>query len=156
MPFCPHCLAEYREGFTRCATCDTDLVEHLGEEMVLTEENIRRALEGKELIGVARGELEVVKETRALLSRARIASVIVEDDQAQLPAGMAPRVVLVVNKDDLERAQTVLGEKFRQMLEAEGQTAPAELEYGKCPACGTAIPEDVEECPECGLFIGQG
>ena len=56
MPYCPQCLAEYRDGFTRCATCDVDLVEQLGEEMVLTEENIRRALEGKELLGVARGE----------------------------------------------------------------------------------------------------
>ena len=156
MPYCPQCLAEYRDGFTRCATCDVDLVEQLGEEMVLTEENIRRALEGKELLGVARGELEVVKETRALLSRARIASVIIEDEQAQLPAGMAPRVVLLVSKDDLEQAQSVLGEKFQQMLEAEGHPPPSELEYGKCPACGTTIPEDAEECPECGLFVGQG
>jgi len=156
VPYCPQCLAEYRDGFTRCATCDVDLVEQLGEEMVLTEENIRRALEGKELLGVARGELEVVKETRALLSRARIASVIIEDEQAQLPAGMAPRVVLLVSKDDLEQAQSVLGEKFQQMLEAEGQPPPSELEYGKCPACGTTIPEDAEECPECGLFVGQG
>jgi hypothetical protein len=27
--FCPNCKAEYREGFTRCADCDVDLVESL-------------------------------------------------------------------------------------------------------------------------------
>lgn len=27
--FCPSCKAEYREGFTRCADCDADLVESL-------------------------------------------------------------------------------------------------------------------------------
>jgi hypothetical protein len=27
--FCPHCKAEYRPGFTRCADCEVDLVEHV-------------------------------------------------------------------------------------------------------------------------------
>ena len=27
--FCPNCRDEYRAGFTRCATCDVDLVESL-------------------------------------------------------------------------------------------------------------------------------
>lgn len=26
MPFCPACRSEYREGFSRCADCDVDLV----------------------------------------------------------------------------------------------------------------------------------
>ncbi len=30
--FCPVCKAEYREGFTRCADCDVDLVEALEAE----------------------------------------------------------------------------------------------------------------------------
>ncbi len=29
--FCPVCKAEYRFGFTRCADCDVDLVEHLSD-----------------------------------------------------------------------------------------------------------------------------
>lgn len=29
MPFCPDCRAEYRDGFTRCADCDVDLVPDL-------------------------------------------------------------------------------------------------------------------------------
>lgn len=30
--FCPNCKAEYREGFTRCADCEVDLVDKLPEE----------------------------------------------------------------------------------------------------------------------------
>lgn len=29
MPFCPNCKAEYREGFTKCSDCDTELVKKL-------------------------------------------------------------------------------------------------------------------------------
>lgn len=31
MPWCPKCKSEYREGFTRCIDCETDLVESLSD-----------------------------------------------------------------------------------------------------------------------------
>ena len=30
--YCPNCKAEYRQGYTRCADCDVELVEELPEE----------------------------------------------------------------------------------------------------------------------------
>lgn len=30
--FCPICKSEYREGFTKCAECDTQLVEEIASE----------------------------------------------------------------------------------------------------------------------------
>jgi len=30
--YCPQCKAEYRQGFTRCADCDVELVHELNEE----------------------------------------------------------------------------------------------------------------------------
>ena len=36
---CPECKAEYREGFTRCADCDIELVE------ANSIENVRNVLE---------------------------------------------------------------------------------------------------------------
>ena len=32
MPWCPKCKAEYREGFTECATCHVPLVDELPDE----------------------------------------------------------------------------------------------------------------------------
>ncbi|MCK5689499.1 hypothetical protein KAI87_09535 [Myxococcota bacterium] len=33
-------------------------------------------------------------------------------------------------------------------------STPEETEVDTCPACGMTVPEDVKECPECGLFLG--
>jgi rRNA maturation endonuclease Nob1 len=154
MPFCPICQAEFRPGFTRCNACDVDLVDQLEEEMDLSEENVKAALEGKELVGVTRGTLEVVKETRDLLASHRIASIIVDDEDSPQVHGMPQRVVLVVSKDDIEGAALVLGSQFKEMVEEEGM-APPDLKYENCPACGTQVPEEAEECPECGLVIGK-
>ena len=155
MPFCPICQAEFRQGFTRCNACDVDLVDQIEEEMDLSEENVRAAVEGKELVGVTRGPLDVVKETRDLLAAHRIASIIVDDEESPKIEGMPPRMVLVVPKDDIEGAALVLGSKFKEMVEEEGMETP-DLKYENCPACGTQVAEDVEECPECGLFVGKG
>lgn len=38
MPWCPRCRSEYREGFTTCSECNSDLVEKLEEEKA--EKNI--------------------------------------------------------------------------------------------------------------------
>jgi uncharacterized protein YbaR (Trm112 family) len=155
MPFCPECLAEYREGFTRCSTCEVDLVDQLPEPLDLSEEAIRQALEGQDLVPVTRGTLDVVKETQGLLSNRRIASLIVDDEDAPVQPGMPKRVLLVVGKDDLEAAAGVLGQSFQDMLSEEGLQGP-DLQYDKCPACGHALAVDQEECPECGLFVGSG
>jgi len=154
VPFCPVCHSEFREGFERCNSCDADLVDQLEEEMDLTDEAVKQALEGKELVPVTRGWLDVVKESRELLSAKRIASIIVESDEDPIHPGAPKRVQLVVSKDDLEATAEVLGDSFKQMVDEEG-VAPVDLTYEKCPACGKDIAEDIEECPECGLFIGK-
>ena len=79
MPFCPECQAEYRDGFTRCAECDLDLVEQLPEAFDTSEENIKRALEGKELVSMTLGRLEVVKEARDLLAESVTISVSLDE-----------------------------------------------------------------------------
>jgi hypothetical protein len=130
-------------------------VDRLEDEMDLSDESVKAALEGKELVGVTRGPLEVVKETREILAAHHIASIIVDDEESPRIEGMPPRVILVVPKDDAEETFKVLGSKFQEMVKEEGVEADAELKYENCPACGTQVPEHAEECPECGLFIGK-
>lgn len=154
MPYCPDCQAEFREGFTRCNSCDVDLVETLPEPFDLSEENIKQALAGKDLIPVTRATLDVVKETRDLLSAHRVASLILDDENEKTPPGYPKRVILVVGSDDLEAAGKVLGESFHQMLDEEGiDPQQSQMVSDKCPACSAEIKEDQEECADCGLFI---
>lgn len=34
MPWCPICKTEYREGFSRCSDCETELVEEIKEDVI--------------------------------------------------------------------------------------------------------------------------
>jgi hypothetical protein len=38
--FCPQCKAEYRQGFTRCADCDVELVHELSANAIVAHERV--------------------------------------------------------------------------------------------------------------------
>lgn len=156
MPFCPECHAEYREGFTRCASCDVELVAELPTGLDLSAEGVAEALAGQELVPVAGGQFEVLKEMRENLAARRIASLIVEDPEHQNPPGMPKRVLLAVGKADVAAARDALEADFNAMIAEEGMAGETEMRYGQCPACGCQLTEDQDECPECGLYIGEG
>jgi hypothetical protein len=156
MPFCPECRAEYRPGFTRCASCDVDLVESLPEFAPLTEEEMRKALEGKELVAITSGYIDAVLEMRDQLAGMRILSLVEEAEKAPPQPGLPRRVKLMVAKDSLEAAAACMGETFRSMVAQEGLKPNAEITYERCPACNSPVPPDAEECPECGLVVGKG
>jgi len=65
------------------------------------------------------------------------------------------RMLLAVDKDSLQAAAQVLGKEFQHLVEEEGLT-PAQATGENCPACGAAVPENADECPDCGLVIGKG
>jgi hypothetical protein len=157
MPFCPICSAEFREGFTRCNTCDVDLVEALEDDNIdLSEEAVSKALAGKDLVVVSKGNLDAVMETRDLLWSKRVLALVTEDKEYVPPKGAPKRMDLVVGKHQLEEAMMALGENFKKMVKEEGLKVEGDLAYENCPACGVKVPEDAEECPECGLVIGRG
>ena len=156
MPFCPNCHAEYREGFTRCSSCDIDLVDQLAETLDLDEAAIADAMKGKDLVPVARGALDALRENKALLAQGQVASVIVADEEARVIPGAPRTMLLVVSKDDVEASAEVLGQNFQNMVSQEGLEGNQDLDAAHGPACGTEVPPDTEECPECGLFVGKG
>ena len=61
--FCPLCKAEYREGFTKCADCDVELIENLPEE--IEEEELREELADEEFVEILRtrnlSDLSIIK-----------------------------------------------------------------------------------------------
>jgi len=46
--FCPECKGEYRDGFTRCADCDINLVDHLPEPEVAISDGVREVWAGED------------------------------------------------------------------------------------------------------------
>lgn len=156
MPFCPVCLSEYRAGFTRCATCEVDLVDKLEGEHHFTEEEIQKALSGHELVAISRGGMDAVLETREVLTAERLPALVVEDKEQPSNPEQPKRVVLLVRKIDVPKANELIGDVFKELVAKEGLSTNAEIKSDICPACGTKLPEDAEECPECGLVIGKG
>ena len=80
--------------------------------------------------------------------------------------GCAPRMQLLVAKEDVERVAHLLDQRWKHLLEREGTAdideaaAPAaasaadeETEHAPCPACGTAAPLVAGACSDCGLHL---
>jgi hypothetical protein len=155
MPFCPVCQSEYRAGFTRCSSCDVDLVDQLEGEIHFSEEEVQQALSGQELVGISRGTMDAVLETRELLAASRLPSLVVQDKEQPSDPNQPKRMILVVRKSDVPKASELLGDMFKKLVSKEGLDANVELKTDICPACGNKLPEDAEECPECGLVVGK-
>ncbi len=79
MPWCPKCKSEYREGFTVCADCGSELVDEeqflkLEEERAAAEEaqRVALAMQHVERIAAKRGESLNVEEAKRLAAEAGI------------------------------------------------------------------------------------
>jgi hypothetical protein len=81
--------------------------------------------------------------------------------------GCAPRMQLLVAKEDVERVAHLLDQRWKTLLDREGTAeiagdgdkaaAPGadatEAEHPPCPACGTAAPLVAGACSDCGLQL---
>lgn len=104
--FCPKCKAEYREGFTRCAECEVDLVPELSPDLEDTIEYVH-------LVHIEsyadRPEAEMAK---GVLSANGIEAVISGDEFGGYSPAQAftTGVQLFVNDEDFEEAKKILSE----------------------------------------------
>ncbi len=157
--FCPQCRAEFLEGVTRCQSCQVDLVDSIPDEDIFAStEAMARALAGRELEAVVVGHHVALRETQKALTDARIPSVIA-GEAGEVEAGLHNRFFLMVEAARLEEARAFFHRRWSQGLEDEGvmiATAadPATTATGVCPACQSPVPDESQECPECGLFLG--
>lgn len=102
--FCPKCKAEYREGFSRCADCDVDLVLELPTEPEETPEYVDWV---KVTTFTTRYEADLAQ---GLLEANDIDAVTFGDDcgsvDPALTYGLGIR--LMVREEDVEKARDVL------------------------------------------------
>ena len=157
--FCPQCRAEFLEGVTFCASCQVDLVDSIPDEDIFASpESMARALAGKELEAVVVGNHVALRETQTNLAEIQIASVIA-GEAGEVDAGLHNRFFLMVEASRLEEARAFFRKRWEDGLDVEGamiakEADPTTTAAGFCPACNSPIPDDSEECPECGLFLG--
>ena len=145
--FCPVCRDEYRPGFTRCATCDVDLVE------------IADA-------GVSRKAAPVLAEIAAEEATANFCGFLTLDEarqardklrEAHLPAEILIKDAPVTEAEPSVREEfwlRVRPKDFRTIVGIIGfepvDSADADDAFG-CSACGATVHASDEACPGCGL-----
>lgn len=102
--FCPKCKSEYREGFSKCAECDVDLISELPPE----PEEIPEYVDWVNISTFTdRYEADLAQ---GLLEASDIAAVTFADDCGSVDPALtwARGVRLMVNKADIEKAKEIL------------------------------------------------
>jgi hypothetical protein len=108
--FCPECKAEYRQGFTRCADCDVDLVYELAGEASGAPPNIGEARE-TDLQVIWKGDIQ---DSCVILCR-QLMKTQISYKVAQIPESRTAdvrvkrRYEISVPKADYQRAKDLLG-----------------------------------------------
>ena len=97
--FCPKCGSEFEGGYTRCAECDTDLVEALP-----TDEE-----EYTELVTVFEGDAEAAAVVRGKLESAGVAAWIEGDATRSVFPNLSP-VAVQVQAEDADAACQALAD----------------------------------------------
>jgi hypothetical protein len=146
--FCPQCKDEFRAGFTRCASCDVDLVDSLGE----VEQS--RATSGAaasppsavpmvEYCGFL--DLDEARQARGMLRREGIRSdVLIRESPDTEPGGpIVEEYWLRVESCDFRRAAPILG---YDGAESEGSSESSSA----CGECGSEVSSEEAFCPHCG------
>ncbi len=143
--FCPTCRDEFRPGFTRCATCDVDLVEHLGQAGggVAAPAATPSATRGR--LADFCGFL-TLDEARHARDRLRTRGILTEIAIRDTPGTADEEYWLRVERDRVPQVVAELGEE------------PADEGPGsfQCDACHQMLPGDATVCSRCGQQFEDG
>lgn len=159
---CRGCGGTFRPGFTRCASCNMDLVDPA--ELQARRPKVdapRAALAGVPCVTVLHAGLAACREIEgALLAEGIPCFVEASAEEGEVLAPGAMKVGVVVAEADLPRVAELLRKRFEDLVAREGvgsfaskvvDLSAAEVE---CPACGHKGPLREGACGDCGLFLG--
>jgi hypothetical protein len=155
--FCPKCKDEYRPGFTRCATCNVELVDslaaataqsHLGSAGggPVARPSAATILSMVEYCGFV--ALDEARRARALLRGEAIASEIAIRESAQSSPGgpVVEEYWLRVDRNRYKDVVRLLGYD-EAPVEVEDDVAEESFDCGEC---GGTVAADEKFCPHCG------
>jgi len=145
---CPSCRSEYRPGFTRCSTCEVDLVEahddpaQPGETRFRVPEAPPPLIRSRDLVDYCGFlTLEDAKEAKGTLANEGIASEVVLRDTDE-----GEEFWLRVPPDRIRQVVQVLGYEVGQGAGTDGDDDASFA----CSECGATVPGDADTCPKCG------
>jgi hypothetical protein len=124
----------------------------------MKKQDALRVLSEAELVTPLEGGLREVKELVEICLAAEIPA-LPGPTKACGSNGCAPKVPLLVRKEDAPKVAELLRNRWVEMLRREGTMADgepnAESEEGEppCPACGTAALLVDGACSDCGLKL---
>ncbi len=100
--FCPECKAEYREGYSRCADCEVDLVLSLPQEPEYSEHDPFAPL-------WSGGPGQMMAQIRKTLDDARIPFRVIEYKDTLFNVNYRAPYEIAVPPSQLEKAREALG-----------------------------------------------
>lgn len=109
--FCPNCKSEYRPGFTKCADCGVDLVEHLSSDNVNAQGKVPTDSEGRQLLwsGLSSRLQEAICDA---LDSAKIAHKETQKGFGLLPTTAQSASFVWVDARDRAAARTIVDKLF--------------------------------------------
>ncbi|MCP4574394.1 MAG: hypothetical protein GY838_18725 [bacterium] len=180
---CPACHEEFLSEAQTCPDCGAALVwsSEIGDLPVadLTRADWTFTAPGEILGQIAVDEQKVIATYVALLAEANIRAAVLPlthfvpkgmtrtpsvfygvflrpGGGDQMPVGDLDGFVfmLFVRRDDTARADEILDGVFARLHPGQEEGLSQEFDLGTCPACGAAVPEAADACPDCGLVFG--
>ncbi|MDH3626111.1 MAG: hypothetical protein OEV00_12405 [Acidobacteriota bacterium] len=150
--YCPQCRDEFREGFTRCATCDVDLIADL--ESAPPPERVPEKKDAARHAAVAPQMLEYcgfldLNEARTSRDQLRAESI-----RADILVREAPDAALDAPTDE-EYWLRIESQLFRRASEILRPDAPVDGGEGTvaCRDCGLTVSRGESFCPACGTRL---
>jgi hypothetical protein len=142
--FCPVCKCEFREGFTRCESCDVDLVSQITSEKPAPTP---RVLRGSLVDYCGFLALDDAREARDRLRRERVpCEIVIRDIAGEDPWAPAKEEYwLRVPSDAVRAVTTILGDGLDQETAA---SKPGEAVA--CSECNQIVMAEEAFCPHCG------
>lgn len=160
---CPQCGGVFRAGFTRCATCQVDLVDAATvADLKKKVGSPRAALADVATVPIIHAGLAACREIeRALLDEGIPCYVEANAEEGEALAPGALKVGVIVAEADVPKVGDLLKRRFEDLVKKEGvgsfNLAAIDLSASEieCPACGhKGALTDAGACGDCGLFLG--
>lgn len=144
---CPSCNAEYYAHITICKGCECELIYPSQKASLQKKASNTEA----GLVCVLEGPPDQVSDlARALNGEGYDCKVFAPGTGK----GCSANYGIFVEQTIAREAVTAL-EALQDRLYPELKEAAERLSQGLCPACGAALMGSGDECPDCGLFLGE-